>query len=78
MSYTVDVYKGVTKLGSGTATNGGFTITSFTAVTGRSVISGRNVEVTATSGSCIGATQRMRCITDGATTLTMNHSGKFV
>jgi hypothetical protein len=78
MAYNVDVYKGATKLGSGSATNGQFTITTFSATNSRVVASGRNVSVTATSGSCIGQTQQMRCVTDGGSTLTMNHAHKFV
>jgi hypothetical protein len=77
MAYNVDVYKGVTKLGSGSATNGLFTITSFTATASRVTGPGRNVQVTATSGNNVGATQQMRCITDGGATLTMNHSHKY-
>ena len=78
MAYNVDVYKNGTKLGSGSATNGQFTITTYSANASRVVGSGRNVQVTATSGSCIGQTQNVRIVTDGGATLTMSHAHKFV
>ena len=77
MAYNVDVYKGVNKLGSGSMSNGVNTITSYTANAGRVVGSGRNVMVTATSGNNIGATVAVQVVTDGGSTLTLNHTGKF-
>lgn len=77
MAYNVDVYKGVNKLGSGSMSNGVNTITSYSANAARTVGSGRNVQVTATSGNNIGATQALRVVTDGGATLTLSHTGKF-
>lgn len=45
MAVTVDVYKGVNKLGSGTCTNGSASMTSYT---GTAPINGRNVQIAAT------------------------------
>lgn len=77
MSFSVDVYKGTTKLGSGTATGGSTSITSFTVVTGRVVTSGRNVQVTATTGNNVGASINTRVITDGGTSLTLKDALPF-
>lgn len=78
MAYNVDVYKNGIKLGSGSATNGQFTITSYSATNSRVTGSGRNVQVTATSGSCVGQTQNARVVTDGGATLTLSEAHKFV
>lgn len=77
MTISVDVYKNGTKLGSGTGTAASTGITSFTVVTGRVVGSGRNVQVTPTTGNNIGATMNTRIITDGGTTLTMSDKLPF-
>jgi hypothetical protein len=78
MAYNVSVYKNGTLLGTGSATNGQFTVTTFTAEGARTVGSGRNVQVTATSGSCVGQTQNLRCVTDGGATLTFDRAHAFV
>lgn len=77
MAYNVDVYKGGIKLGSGTMANGSATVSSYTATASRVTGSGRNVEITATGGNNIGATVQTRVITDGGSTLTLSHNGKF-
>lgn len=77
MAYNVDVYKGCTLLGSGSMTNGSPTVSSYTANASRVTGSGRNVQITATGGNNIGATVCVQVVTDGGTTLTLNHNGKF-
>lgn len=73
MTVSVGVYKGVNQLGTGTATNGSATITSYTATLGRVVGPGRNVRVTITSGSNnVGNTINTRVLVDGGTSLTLN------
>jgi hypothetical protein len=73
MTVSVGVYKGVNKLGTGTATNGSATITSFTTASGNVVGPGRNVQVTITSGSNnVGNTINTRVLVDGVTSLTLN------
>lgn len=77
MAYNVDVYKNGIKLGSGSMTNGSTTVSSYTANASRVTGSGRNVQVTCTSGNNVGATVAVQVVTDGGTTLTLNHNGKF-
>lgn len=77
MSYSVDVYKGGIKYGSGTAANGAFTVTSYTAI--RTLNNGMNVQVTATDGSCVGATENKRLMSGaGTATLTFDKKNCFV
>lgn len=73
MTVAVDIYKNGTKLGSGTATAGSTSITSFSAQSGRTVGSGRNVQITATNGNNVGFTWSTRVVTDGGSTLTTHH-----
>lgn len=77
MAYNVDVYKGVNKIGSGSMTNGSPTVSSYTANASRVTGSGRNVLITCTSGNNVGATVAVQVVTDGGSTLTLNHNGKF-
>lgn len=77
MAYNVDVYKGGIKLGSGSMTNGSKTVSSYSATASRVTGSGRNVQITATSGNNIGATVCTGVITDGGTTLTLEDAGTF-
>ncbi len=73
MTVACDVYKGCNKLGSGTATDGSATITSFTAASGNVVHAGRNVQVTFTAGSHqLGTTVCHRVITDNGTSLVLD------
>lgn len=73
MTVTVDVYKGVQKLGSGTATNASASITAYTAAVAGNSPAGKNVQVTVTSGSNnVGMTINTRILTDGTTSLTLN------
>ena len=52
---TVDVYKNTRKLGSGSMTNGGTTVTGFTAVTGEPQPAvGKRIRLVATSSTDIG------------------------
>ncbi len=74
MAYTVDVYKGVNKLGSGSMTNASKSLTSYT---GTAPGSGRNVQITAVDGSNIGASVATRVVTDATTTLTLQDVGPF-
>lgn len=74
MAYNVSVYKGSTLLGTGSATNGSRSISSYS---GTAPGSGRNVQVTATSGNNIGATVADRVVTDGGSTLTMKEPSPF-
>lgn len=76
MTIAVDVYKSNLRLGSGTATAGSPSITSFTAAAGLVVGPGRNVQVTPTTGNNIGA-MATRAITDGGTTLTLSDTVPF-
>lgn len=75
MAYNCGVYKGTTLLGTGSITTN--SITSFTATNNRTVGSGRNVSVTATSGNNVGATFQTRVLTDGGTTLTLREVTPF-
>lgn len=73
---TCTVYKGPIALGSGTATSGSATISSYTSTDARS--EGRmNVVVAITSGDNVGASFRTRVITDGGTSLTLAHASPF-
>jgi hypothetical protein len=67
---TCDVYWKNIKIGSGTATNGSATISSYTSL---DLVSEerKTVRVVATSSTTIGATMLTRVITDGGTTLTL-------
>jgi hypothetical protein len=84
-TYTVDIYRAGIKLGSGTATGGSASISSYTAfnpglgsdvartlpkfATPRS-----QVEVTVTqAGTKAGMTFNTRIVTDGGATLTLEH-----
>ena len=78
MSYTVNVYKNGKKYGSGTAANAGLTVTSYSAETGMTLYNGMNVQVTATTGSCVGATENKRLISGaGTATLTFDKAHCF-
>lgn len=77
MTYAVDVYKGVQKLGSGTATGGSATIASYTALVAGNSPAGKNVQVISTAGNNIGASIATRVITDGTTSLVMNDKGPY-
>lgn len=68
-----DVYWKNIKIGSGTATNGSATISSYTSL---NVIDEerKRVRVTATSGANAGETFTARCITDGGTSLTLDRA----
>ncbi len=77
MTITVDVYKGVNKLGSGTATAASASITSVTLVNERTIGPGRNVQIVPTTGNNIGAILNTRVITDGVTTLTLKDPVPF-
>lgn len=72
MTISVDIYKGVNKLGSGTATAGSAAVTAFSTVNGNVVGSGRNVQVTMTTGNNIGASFNTRVLTDDGATLTLS------
>lgn len=76
MAVTVDVYKGLIKLGSGTCTNAS---TSLTSYTGTAPISGRNVQIAATVPvtSAAGLSFSTRIVTDGGTTLTLKDACPF-
>lgn len=77
MTYAVDVYKNGQKLGSGTATAGSKTISSYTALAVGNSPAGKNIQVVATAGNNIGAKIDTRVITDGVTSLTLNDAGPF-
>ena len=66
---TCDVYKLPNKLGSGSITNGAIQITSFTAETGVTVGTGRNVQIVITSSTDAGKLFPARVIADGGTSL---------
>jgi hypothetical protein len=73
MTVSCDVYKGCNKLGSGTATDGSATITSFTTAGENVVGPGRNVQVTFTTGSHqVGTTVNQRVLTDSLTSLVLD------
>ena len=79
MAYNVGVYKNGTLYGTGSCTNGQFTVASFSATTGRTLNNGMNLQVTATSGSCVGATENKRLISGaGGSTLTFDQKNSFV
>lgn len=77
MTVAVDVYKNGLKLGSGTATAGSTSITSYSANLSRTLGSGRNVQITPTAGNNVGATMDTRIVTDGGATLTMSDKLPF-
>lgn len=77
-SYSVDVYKGPHKLGSGSINTGSTSLTSYSANLSRRTGTGRNVAVTVTTvGSRAGSTFNTRVITDGGATLTLAHACPF-
>ena len=78
MTQTVDVYTtGGIKLGTGTATSGSATISSFTRTANAAypydtVGAGRNVLVSPTTGTnATGRAYQTRVVTDGVTSLTL-------
>lgn len=71
MTITVDLYKGLAKLGSGTATAASASITSYSANLSRALGTGRNVTLTPTTGNNIGASWRSRVVLDGGATVTL-------
>jgi hypothetical protein len=78
MAYNVSVYKGSTLYGTGSCTNGEFTIATFTAETGRTLANGQNLQITATSGSCVGQTESKRLVSGaGGATLTFDKANSF-
>lgn len=77
MAYNVDVYKNGIKLGSGSATNGSATISSYTAAVAGNSPAGKNVQVAATGGNNIGASVSTRILTDGTTSLTLQDKSTF-
>ena len=73
---TCTVYKGPIALGSGTATSGSATISSYTSTDARS--EGRmNVTVAITSSTHEGSSFRTRVLTDGGTSLTLANTSPF-
>ena len=79
MAYNVVVYKNGTLYGTGACTNGQYTVATFSATTGRTLYNGMNLQVTATSGSCVGATENKRLVSGaGGATLTFDKSNSFV
>lgn len=70
MAVTVDIYKGSTKLGTGTCTNGSFTVSSYS---GTAPKSGRNVQIHSRGpvSSDPGLSWFTRIVTDGGSTLTI-------
>jgi hypothetical protein len=76
MTHTVDIWKGLTKLGSGTGTADSASITSYS---GTEPINGRNVLVTCTSGTnATGRTYRSRVVSgSGSSTLVMFDKDPF-
>ena len=79
-SMSVDIYKGVTKLGSGTANSSSASITSFTAVVSGTRLLSRNVSVHVPSDATHkGRTFQSRVIADnGSGTLTLADSHPFL
>ena len=73
---TCDVYKGPIKLGSGTATSGSATISSYTS-TGVKAEDRLNVVVSITSSTNAGASFRARILTDGGTSLTLSEASPY-
>lgn len=73
---TCDVYKGPVKLGSGTATSGSATISSYTS-TGVKAEDRLNVVVAITSSTHTGSSFRARILTDGGTSLTLSEASPF-
>jgi len=79
MAYNVGVYKGGKRYGTGSCTNGQFTVASFSATAGLTLVNGMNVQVTATSGSCVGQTENKRLMSGaGGSTLTFDKANSFV
>lgn len=74
MAYNIDVYKNGLKLGSGSATAGSRTISTYT---GTAPVSGRNVTVVSTGGNNVGASINTRVVTDGGATLTLYDAGPY-
>lgn len=76
MALTVDLYKGLVKLGSGTCTNGS---TSLTSYSGTAPKSGRNVQIHARVpvSSSNGSTWFTRVVADGGATLTLKDACPF-
>lgn len=70
MAVTVDVYKGLVKLGSGTCTNNSASLTSYS---GTAPISGRNVQIHSRVpvSSAAGLSWNTKVVTDGGSTLTL-------
>jgi hypothetical protein len=73
---TCDVYKGPIKLGSGTATSGSATISSYTS-TGVKAEDRVNVQIAITSSTNAGATFRARVITDNGTSLVLSEASPY-
>lgn len=79
MAYNVGVYKNGTLYGTGSCTNGQFTVASFSAQTGRTLYNGMNLQVTATSGSVVGQTENKRLVSGaGGATLTFDKANSLV
>jgi hypothetical protein len=79
LAYNVGVYKNGTLYGTGACTNGQFTVATFSASTGRTLANGQNLQITATSGSCVGQTENARLVTGaGGATLTFDKPNSFV
>lgn len=77
MAVTVDVYKGLVKLGSGTCTNNSASLTSYS---GTAPINGRNVQIAATAAvsSAVGSSFRTRIVSgSGTSTLTLADACPF-
>lgn len=79
MALTVDVYKNGLKLGSGSATSGSASITSFSR-NGNAVVARRNLQFTITqAGDHAGRTWAARVLDDnGAGTLTLSQACPFI
>lgn len=77
MTFAVDVYKGPIKLGSGTATSGSGSISSYTTLI--TANSGRNVQLqVTTAGTHNGKMWPAKITTDGGASLTLRDVCPFL
>lgn len=75
---TCKLYKGQTLLGSGSITNGSASVTGWSAQSNTPAIARRNVGVTITSSTNVGATFYTKVLVDnGAGTLTLRDVSPF-
>jgi len=81
MAFSVNIYRNGIKLGSGTATGGSKTISSYSANLSRTLpkfaTPQADVQITATTGNNVGATWNTRIVTDAGATLTLADAAPY-